>query len=234
MNYTPTLTALALVATSVTLSSQTFLNVDFQHDGGADATGYTIASSGAGILTQFSNPGPFNLGSGYSLSFLGTYTTFTGEQAANPVDEDGWELVNPLGTFTLSGLTAGDTVTMYATNAWDDFGVLNSVVSQISFGGGGLVNVLAGNFPGTGGADTDPNNTNDLFGDSQNTDFFTTIATDVSVTGSSLTGTIDKSASNGQFGAFIFEVTPVPEPSAYALLSGLLALGFVVTRRRLG
>ena len=234
-NMKKSLITCSLIASSACLSAQTTtLYVDFQHDGGADATGYTVASSGLGILTSFTDPGSFDLGNGYGLSFTGDYTTFSGEQADNPVDEDGWELTGTqFGTFTLTGLSAGDQVTMYATNAWDDFGVFNSVVSQISFGGGSLVDVLAGNYPGINlPQDAEVSNTNDLFGDSQNTNLFTAIASSVVATGSSLSGVIDSSTSPGQFGAFIFEVTPIPEPSSYALLTSCLALGSVMIRRR--
>jgi len=229
-------TTLALVAAAGILATQTasaeVLYVDFQHDGGVDATGYTIASSGLGILAGFTDP-TVALPGGYTLEFTGDYTTFAGDQADNPVDEDGWELTGAqVGTFTLTGLNVGDTVSIYATNAWDDFGVLNAIVNQISFGGGPLVDVLAGNYPGTpdAGGVSDTSTANDLFGDSQDTDFFTTIATDVVATGASISGTIDSSATAGQFGAFIIEITPVPEPGSLALAG--LALACVACRRR--
>ena len=215
---------LALVTTFLTstTASAATIYVDFQHAQGVAATGYVVASSGQGVLVPFTDPAPIDLGNGYGLTVAGTYTTYShDEETANPVDEDGWELVgdsSTQGTFTLSGLSAGDVVTMYATNAWDDFGVNGAIVSNLSFGGNPAVDILAGDFA--------PPGQNDRFGDTTDTSFFTLVASGVVSPGGSLSGIITKNPGPGQFGAFVFEITPVPEPTtAVLLLGGCAALG---------
>jgi hypothetical protein len=67
----------------------------------------------------------------------------------------------------------------------------------------------------------------------------TSINTTLGTVASDLTGTVQSiglyTQTTGNFGLFIdnYTVTAVPEPSTYAMLAGLLALGVVMLRRRL-
>ena len=126
-------------------------------------------------------------------------------------------------TFTLTGLTPGSTVQLYAVAAWDG----NGRGGVIQFGGS---TTLAQTLGDPGMSPTLAN--------------FTLINTTpllVDLTGV-VTGTLNGaggvgSASEGQVGGFIVEITPpaaIPEPSSVALLTagGFVALAMVRRRNR--
>lgn len=215
-----------LLAASAVSSKAALLSfyLDFDTtDGNNQLTaGYQSLAFGASLNTTAATS--FNIGSGVTLSFtnIGCYNT---GNATQPLTTDGFyntgNGVNS--TFTLSGLTPGSTVTLYATDAWDGAGR----AAYVSLGGGAYADTATGN--------QNP-------GSSTNSNDFTLVAQDVAAPTGTLTGMFgptngtDSRGAEAQIGAFIIQVnTPasVPEPSSIALSAlGLTGLASWVLRRR--
>ena len=220
-------TAVVAVSCTSTFAATNTYFLDIQPSGQPIADSFQEITYGAS-LTNSGNVGSFALGNGLSISFSGVFRSFGFNNASNPLTTDGWLIdsninggaevdgVTPsdTATFTLSGLTAGDTVTMYGTQGWDGDGR----AAFISFGGSTFIDLAGG---------TDDTGTTVALSELQ------LIASDILVAGSeSLDGIIqNQGRPEGQFGGFAFVVTSVPEPSSYALLAGLAALCVVVTKR---
>ncbi len=188
-----------------------------------DSTG-TLAPQ----LTATTNPEAISLGGDYTLNLVGTFGFWLGaNDPANPVDKSAWyytkadnggDLTPVSPTFTISGLSAGDVVSLWGTFGWDT---------------GGKAPVI--NFNGLG--DVNLNTATALIGTDPGTASLVSIANGVTATGPSLTGLLNYPSSGngeGQLGALIIQITPaaVPEPSTFALLPIGLALGVFVLRRR--
>lgn len=161
------------------------------------------------------NPQPLTLvnptlNKNYTLQFNGTYGLWSGSaNPAQPLTSDGWYYQINGNTFTLSGLLPGDTVSLWATLAWDGAGR----AGRISFDGGPTNSLATGNIA----AGTAPGKTDMVL-----------VASSVIATGSSLSGQFVLPISGeGQFGGFILQVQSIPEPSVMLLL----LLGSAVTLR---
>lgn len=211
---------------------QVIYSIDFQHAGGLDTPGYIIADSGVDTLIHVVDPS-VDLGGGVSLDFTGEYLSWFTNNAAEPLTTDGWAVLGDsspapdnipfsvaIGTFTLSGLTPGDTVSMYALAAWDG----PNRGPAIDFASTGIVDLSSASAT-PGASPLIPID-------------FATIATDVIVPASgSLSGALyETGAIEGQFGAFVFTVdsglSTIPEPSIAAAFLGLSTLLCSIARRR--
>lgn len=188
-----------------------------------DSSGNYVAQ-----LTATSSPEVISLGGDYTLTIAGTFGFWLGaDSATDPVDKSAWfyttgdngGVATPTDpTFAVGGLSSGDTVSIWGTFGWDTAGK----APVVSFNGAPSVDLNTataniGTNPGTG----------DLV----------SIASGVVASGSSLSGVLGFPSSGngeGQIGALIIQVTPaaIPEPNAFALIGGGLALCSVMTRRR--
>jgi hypothetical protein len=218
---------LALVITSLGLafaaSSQgatVTLQLDFGSSGSPATSGYTIVNANFLANTPTASVANINgLGYAFSIDNVGSYNSGTGTE---PLTTDGfYTFGNDTLThgFTLTGLSAGDQVSLYALAGWDG----NGRGAQVSFGGSTTQAQIVGT-PGT-----TPTLAN-----------FTLIGSDT-VTGSGMLsgalfgaghpGTAD---SEGQVGGFVFVITTsaIPEPASAGLLLGLAATTFAAIRRR--
>jgi hypothetical protein len=131
--------------------------------------------------------------------------------------------------FSLSGLNPGDVVSLYAVAAWDG----NGRGAYVVFGNSGAGGVQAQTLGDPGTAPTLAN--------------FTLIGTGTAGAGGILQGTLNGAAGayttpdgtgvsfvdgqEGQVGAFVFDIAPVPEPSTFAML-GLGGLVLCFLRRK--
>jgi hypothetical protein len=168
----------------------------------------------------------FSIGGGLTLN-LNNVDNYQLPPTTNPLVAGGF-FTSSTSTFSLTGLTPGSTVSLYAIGAWDGGGR----AAYVSFGGSDPVDSTASD----AGWNTTSPGLNVTLGDLQ------LITSDVLVDG---TGTINGYISNtdgfapkaeGQVGGFAFVVnapTSVPEPSTYILLGfGGIGLFFVARRRQ--
>ena len=220
--------AVALAATVLTAASSqadTFVQLDFTHAGGPVTAGFT------GVNGNFLSDTPITGATvgAYTFSVDHVAVYDNGGGATEPLTASGFYTFGNGNSgldhsFSLSGLTLGDVVTLYAVAAWDGNGRGGYVV----FGNSGANGVQAQTLGDPG---TAPGLAN-----------FTLIGTGTAGAGGILQGTLngaagaytttDGSGTNfvdgqeGQVGGFVFDIAPaaVPEPSTIAMfgMSGLV------------
>lgn len=180
------------------------------------ATGFTPVNANFLSNTPTASASDID-GTGITFS-IENVAVFSFDNASEPLTTDGfYTFGNDTLThaFTLSGLEAGSIVSLYAVSAWDGVGR----GAQVDFGGS-LVQAQVVGSPGT-----TPTLAN-----------FTFIGTAIAGLDGKITGTINGEhfpsdpATEGQVGAFIFNVTPVPEPATACLAA--LGMACVGLRRR--
>jgi hypothetical protein len=219
----------ALVLTAATSQADTLLQLDFTHSGGPVTAGYTGVNGNflADTPTTGATVGAYT----FSIDNVGVYDNGAG--ATEPLTASGFYTFGNGNSgldhaFSLSGLNAGDTVTLYAVAAWDGNGRGGYVV----FGNSGANGVQAQTIGDPGTAPTLAN--------------YTVIGTGTAGVGGILQGTLNGAAGayttangsgtnfvdgqEGQVGAFEFDIAPaiVPEPSAFAMLGlGCVVLSFL-------
>lgn len=176
------------------------------------------AGQAVGQLSLTANPAAIVLqreAGDYALTLTGSYGFWLGaDNPAQPITTSAWYYLATSG-FTLSGLTAGDTVSLWATIGWDGSGK----APQIDFNGAGNVNL---------------NTASTTIGTNPGTADLVQIASGVVATGSSLSGLLNMPSNGngeGQIGAFIIQVQSVPEPSFWVLSSAGLSI-LLLGRRR--
>jgi hypothetical protein len=210
--------AVTLLVTA-TVQAQTGLLLNFTETGGPSVIGWNTVFGN--MLADTTPAGIINingLGYDFSINHVGCYDNGV---ATEPLTRSGFYTFGNNAndhTFTLSGLAAGATVSLYACAAWDGNGRGGVVVFGDS-GAGGIQAQTLGD-PGAG-----PTLAN-----------FTRIGAAVVDNTGSLQGTLNGSggvgsATEGQVGGFIFEITSVPEPETLALV-GLGLAGFATLRRK--
>lgn len=196
-----------------------YLQLDFTQTGGAYTTGWDpvygnmLADTPTASIANIDG-----LGYNFSINHVGVYDN---GNATEPLTRSGfYTFGNDANdhTFTLSGLTAGETVGLYACAAWDGNGRGGYVV----FGNSGASGVQAQT---VGDPGTTPTLAN-----------FIIIGTATVDASGILQGTLNGSggvgsASEGQVGGFVFAIEPVPEPGTLALV-GLGAAAMLTFRRR--
>lgn len=208
---------LALIPTvSSTQAAVITLQLDFGASGTPVTSGYTpvignfLANTPVASVSNIA-------GTGYGFS-INNVAVYSSGNAAEPLTTDGFYTFgnNTLDhSFTISGLSAGDQVDLYAVAAWDG----NGRGAQIVFGS----NTVKAQTIGTPG--TTPTLSN-----------FTSIGSLIA-TGSTVIGSINGAgfpgnpATEGQVGGFIVQVTTVPEPSTVGLI-GVGFVGMLALRRR--
>lgn len=195
-----------------------FIRLDF------GAAGTPVALDFTALNANFlSDTDPLTIsnidGAGYNFS-ISHVAAYTSGNALEPLTTDGiytfGNNANPH-TFTLSGLNPGDLVTLYAVAAWDG----NGRGSTIQFGASTTQAQTIGS----------PASTSTLLNFTQIN--AVPVAADAfgQVTGSMHGAGGVASDTEGQTGAFVFDVTAVPEPgSACLFLVG--AAGVFATRRK--
>ncbi len=222
----------AIVLTAASSQADTFLQLDFTHSGGPVTAGYTGVNANFLSNTPITgtNVGPYT----FSVDNVASYDNGSG--GTEPLTASGFYTFGNGNTgldhaFSLSGLTLGDVVTLYAVAAWDGNGRGGYVV----FGSSGPNGVQAQTIGDPG---TAPGLTN-----------FTTIGTGTAGVSGILQGTLNGAAGayttsngsgtnfvdgqEGQVGAFVFDIAPaaIPEPSTFAML-GLGGLVLCFSRRK--
>ncbi len=213
-------TSAAVAFMTVSTKADTLLDLDFTHSGGSLASGYTEVDGNVlaitptatatvdGLTFTIDNVGVFDAGLATEPLTTSGFYTFGNGNSGNDHN------------FTLSGLTAGETVTLYAVSAWDG----NGRGGFVTFGSSGAAGVQAQTLGDPGTAPTLANFTQ--IGTA-------TVGTSGILTGtlngaggvystSNGTGTLDVDNQEGQVGAFVFDIqaAAVPEPSTYALIMG--------------
>ncbi len=210
-----------LVACAAPLhAASTFIQLDFGEPSVTAPAGYTKVTGN--FLANTPTASATNIdGLGYNFT-VGNVGVFSFGSAANPLTTDGFYTFGndtQPHVFTLSGLTPGQTVALYALAAWDG----NGRGAAIDFGGSTTVAQTVGT-PGT-----TPTLAN-----------FTYIGTAVADLSGNVSGTMNgngfpgNAATEGQLGGMIFELgagAMVPEPSS-ALLVGCGMFAFVMRRRK--
>ncbi len=217
---------LAIVAVGI---SSVAMGATYNADLGATGQPVAVGWTGPAGTVGFNAPSTptVDFGGGVSLSIATSVGNYGFGIAENPVVQDGFFIAGGEAHFTLSGLTPGDKVTLYAIHAWDG----NARAAFVSFGGSALV---------------DTSTPDDIFwntsplpayaADPQPSDMVL-IAADVvanldgEVSGyfTGISGDIIRP--EGQIGGMIFEVTPVPEPAS-AVALGACGMGLGLLRRR--
>lgn len=212
-------TALLFLAQAL-LTEAAVIRLDFGTPTSPVTSGYTAVTAGQLTITPVvTAPDIDGTGISFSITNIGA---FTFDNAAQPLNTDGFYTIgneaNPH-NFTLTGLTPGDQVTLYAIAAWDG----NGRGAQVDFGGS-LVQAQIVGSPGT----------------SPTLGNFTLIGTATADSNGIVTGSIfgahfpDNAATEGQVGAFVFDIQPnnsIPEP-ATASLAALFSLACLGIRRR--
>jgi len=212
------ITAVSILA-AANLQAQTSLLLDFTQTGGNYAAGWTPVY---GNFLADTAPASINnidgLGYNFSINHVGC---FDNGNAAEPLTESGFYTFGNNAndhTFTLSGLAAGSAVSLYACAAWDGNGRGGVVV----FGDSGVNGVQAQTIGDPGTSPTLANLT--LIGTAtvDNTGTLQGILNGAGGVGS---------ATEGQLGGVIFEITSAPEPGTLAL-AGLGLVFLVVSCRK--
>ena len=216
--YVAGVTLAALILTAASSRADTLLQLDFTHSGGPVTAGY-IGVNG-NFLSDTPATGATVGAYTFSIDHVAVYDNGSG--ATEPLTASGfYTFGNGNGgldhAFSLSGLNAGDVVTLYAVAAWDGNGRGGYVV----FGDSGANGVQAQTLGDPGTAPTLAN--------------FTLIGTATAGGSGILQGTLNGAAGayttsdgtgtnfvdgqEGQVGAFVFDITAaVPEPSTLAML----------------
>lgn len=214
--------ALALCLLSAGSAQATVdLKLDFTQFGGVNTAGWDAVY--ANFLSDTPAASINNIdGLGYGFSFNHVAVYDNGNTDESLTRSGFYTFGNEQNdhTFTLTGLNAGDTVSLYACAAWDGNGRGGYVV----FGNSGTAGVQAQTLGDPGLSPTLAN--------------LTLIGTATADSSGVLQGTLNGagglgSATEGQVGAFVLEITPavVPEPATLALFAFGLGL-FAVSRRR--
>jgi len=207
----PVFSAVTILA-AATVHAQSDLLLDFTQTGGNYTSGWNPVYGNFLADTAPASIGNIDgLGYNFSINHVGVYDN---GNAAEPLTESGFYTFGDNAndhTFTLSGLAAGETVSLYACAAWDGNGRGGYVV----FGNSGVNGVQAQTIGDPGTSPTLAN--------------LTLIGTATVDNTGTLQGTLNGaggvgSASEGQLGGVVFEITSVPEPVTLTLAG----LGFVV------
>jgi hypothetical protein len=210
--------AAMMILSAASLHAQTLL-LDFTQTGGPYTTGWNPVYANFLADTPVASINNIDgLGYNFSINHVAVYDNGT---ITEPLTRSGFYTFgdNTLDhTFTLSGLAAGETVSLYACAAWDGNGRGGFVV----FGDSGISGIKAQTIGDPGTTPTLANLT--LIG---------TATVDLS---GILQGTLNGAggvgdASEGQVGGFEFIITSVPEPGTLAL-AGLGVAALVVFRRK--
>lgn len=224
--------AAIILAVSILIAApsqaDTLLQLDFTHAGGPVTTGYTEVDGN--FLANTPTAGVTVGADAFSIDNVGVYDNGAG--ATEPLTASGFYTFGNGNSgfdhaFTLSGLSAGDVVKLYAVAAWDG----NGRGAYVVFGDSGAGGVQAQTVGDPGTAPTLAN--------------FTLIGTATAggsgilqgtmngamgvYTTSNGTGSAFVDTQEGQLGAFVFDIAPVPEPSTFAML-GIAGLVLCVLR----
>jgi hypothetical protein len=226
------ITLLSLVSSFALAGGLSAATVQYNLDFGNNSLDPALVD-GSGNPFQKLKPGGFNtsatqlwnIGDGLTLAFTDPINNYALNFPNNRLVEDGlFTPENGSANFTISGLTPGSTVSLYAISSWNGTGR----AGWVSFGGGSLVDTgSASNTDGQSVPEPLPGN-QVLISE------MAPINLDVLVSGSGqLSGTV---ASNGrpegQIGGFIVQVTAaVPEPTS-AILGLAGGMGLLLGRRR--
>ena len=216
----PMVLAAAILA-AANLQAQTSLLLDFTQTGGNYAAGWTPVYGN--FLADTASASVNNIdGLGYDFS-INHVACYDNGQAAEPLTESGFYTYGNNDndhTFTLSGLAAGSSVSLYACAAWDGNGRGGVVV----FGDSGANGVQAQTIGDPGTSPTLANLT--LIGTATVDDTGTLQGI---LNGAGGVGT----ATEGQLGGVVFVITSVPEPGTLALAGLGLAVLAVACRKNL-
>jgi hypothetical protein len=214
------LVSAATILVAANLHAQTDLLLDFTQTGGNYTSGWNPVY---GNFLADTTPASINnidgLGYNFSINHVGVYDN---GNATESLTRSGFYTFGDNGndhTFTLSGLAAGASVSLYACAAWDGNGRGGYVV----FGDSGASGIQAQTIGDPGTSPTLAN--------------FTLIGTATADGTGTLQGTLNGSggvgsATEGQLGGVVFAITTVPEPGTLAL-AGLGFATIAALRRKL-
>jgi hypothetical protein len=220
----------AFVLTASSSRADTLLQLDFTHSGGPVTAGYTGVNGNflANTPTTGATVGAYT----FSIDNVASYDNGSG--ATEPLTASGFFTFGNGNSgldhaFSLSGLNPGDVVTLYAVAAWDGNGRGGYVV----FGNSGANGVQAQTIPDPGTAPTLANYTVIGTGTAGGSGILqgTLNGAAGAYTTANGTGTSFVDGQEGQVGAFVFDIAPVPEPSTFAML-GLGGVMLCFLRRK--
>ena len=220
----------AFVLTASSSRADTLLQLDFTHSGGPVTAGYTGVNGNflANTPTTGATVGAYT----FSIDNVASYDNGSG--ATEPLTASGFFTFGNGNSgldhaFSLSGLNSGDVVTLYAVAAWDGNGRGGYVV----FGNSGANGVQAQTIPDPGTAPTLANYTVIGTGTAGGSGILqgTLNGAAGAYTTANGTGTSFVDGQEGQVGAFVFDIAPVPEPSTFAML-GLGGVMLCFLRRK--
>lgn len=221
-----------LLVTSFAQAATTTYKLDLQPEASNPvADGFTTIAAGSFNTPIVSKN--FELGNDISITFE-NFRSYGTANMSNALITDGFiaEGPNATSSFTISGLTNGSTVTLYAIGAWDGPGR----AAFVAFDGSAFVDTASKSFIAA----------SDQPGNVLTSADFQLIADNVSVVGTSISGSwsawsngngLGSERAEGQLGGLWIEIispdTPaVPEPATYAFILGFGALAFIAFRRR--